>query len=384
MDQWFSVGLGPHKNYRHHRETIDILSQAITQRKTVQMRYFSAGWNATNRREVDPYRLRYVDGGLYLIAYCHWRKDVRMFAVERITSLTPTDHPYQVPLHFDIDAYVEDALVVMRGELITVELRFDKPMAVWVKDRIWHPSQQLTPIKGGELLMTLQVANTRELLGSIFSFGCGVRVLKPERLQKAVAEEAGAILRGNAGAGHWFVCLAGLGVSLVGLVVLESGSLFGGGPARAQIPLPYMIAVGMGFHNLGGGLAIGASYTNGKWTLSLLLVAGFALHNGSEGFGIVGASGKTPVRWMDGVLLGFIAGAPTCPGALLSGQGVSPYYSMLFYTVAAGSLLYVIFTLTAISYTATRRVQTAVGVFLGISLMHVTAMMLTLAGGVPS
>lgn len=182
----------------------------------------------------------------------------------------------------------------------------------------------------------------------------------------------------------WFVCLAGLGASLVGLVVLESGSLFGGGPARTQIPLPYMIAVGMGFHNLGEGLAIGASYANGEWTLSLLLVAGFALHNGSEGFGIVGASGKTPVGWMDGVRLGFIAGAPTCLGALLSGQGVSPYYSILFYTVAAGSLLYVIFSLTAISYTATRRVQTAVGVFLGISLMYITAMILTLAGGVPS
>ncbi|MBH0183800.1 MAG: WYL domain-containing protein [Nitrospira sp.] len=88
LDQWFSVGLGPHKNYRHHRETIDILSQALAHRHTVQMRYFSAGRNATTRREVDPYRLRYVDGGLYLIAHCHWRKDVRMFAVERINLKT--------------------------------------------------------------------------------------------------------------------------------------------------------------------------------------------------------------------------------------------------------------------------------------------------------
>ncbi len=135
LDQWFSVGLGPHKNYRHHRETIDILSQAIAHRHTVQMRYFSAGRNVTTRREVDPYRLRYLDGGLYLIAYCHWRKDVRMFAVERIKSLTPTDDPYQMPLHFDLEAYVEDALVVMRGERITVELKFDKATAAWVKDR---------------------------------------------------------------------------------------------------------------------------------------------------------------------------------------------------------------------------------------------------------
>lgn len=194
LDQWFSVGLGPHKNYRHHRETIDMLSQAIASRHTVQMRYFSAGRNATTRREVDPYRLRFVDGGLYLIAYCHWRKDVRMFAVERIKSLTPTDHPYQMPLHFDLEAYVEDALIVMHGERITVELQFDKATAAWVKDRTWHPSQQVTPIKTGQLLMTLQVADTRELLGWILSFGSGVKVLKPDRLKQAVKDEAKKLL----------------------------------------------------------------------------------------------------------------------------------------------------------------------------------------------
>lgn len=158
------------------------------------MRYFSAARNATNRREVDPYRLRYVDGGLYLIAYCHWRKDVRMFAVERIKALTPTDHPYQMPLHFDLDAYVEDALVVMRGERITVELKFNKQTAVWAKDRIWHPSQQLTPLKDGQLLMNLQVADTRELLGWILSFGSGATVMKPESLRNSVREEARKLL----------------------------------------------------------------------------------------------------------------------------------------------------------------------------------------------
>ncbi|UVT18282.1 MAG: WYL domain-containing protein (plasmid) [Nitrospira sp.] len=194
LDQWFSVGLGPHKTYRHHRETIDRLSQAIAHHHTVQMRYFSAGRHATTRREVDPYRLRYVDGGLYLIAYCHWRKDVRMFAVERIKSLTMTDHPYQMPLHFDLDAYVEDTLVVMRGKRITVEIKFDKATAAWAKDRIWHPSQQATPLKNGQLLMTLSVADTRELLGWILSFGSGVQVLKPDHLRYAVKEEAQKLL----------------------------------------------------------------------------------------------------------------------------------------------------------------------------------------------
>ncbi len=144
LERAFSVGLGPHKRCARHRATIDTLTRAITRPRTVQMRYFSASWNATIRREVDPYKLYYVDGALYLIGYCHWRKDVRMFAVERIRSLTPTDHPYQMPLHFDVDAYVEDALVVMRGKRIAVELLFEKVTVSWVRDLQWHPSQTRT------------------------------------------------------------------------------------------------------------------------------------------------------------------------------------------------------------------------------------------------
>ncbi len=182
----------------------------------------------------------------------------------------------------------------------------------------------------------------------------------------------------------WVLFLGSLGVSFVGLVALESSQVFGGRSGNRVLSLPYMIAVGMGLHNLGEGLAIGASYASGAWALSLLLVVGFGLHNGTEGFGIVGAAGKTPISWRDVFLLGAIAGLPTCVGTFLSGQGLSPYFSICFYTLAAGSLLYVILSLTVMSYTATRRQQVAVGMFAGISFMYVTAMLLTLVSGVRS
>lgn len=148
------------------------------------------------------------------------------------------------------------------------------------------------------------------------------------------------------------------------------------------MPLPYMIAIGMGFHNLGEGLAVSASYASGAWVLSALLVAGFGLHNGTEGFGIVSAAGKTPVTRKDVLWLGLLAGAPTCLGTVLSGQGLSPYFSIGFYSLAAGSLLYVVLSLAAMAYTATRRMQMASGLFCGIALMYVTAMVLTLVSGI--
>jgi predicted DNA-binding transcriptional regulator YafY len=149
MQGYFSVGLGPHKSYRQHHHTIAQLTQAIAQTCTVQMRYYSASRDKTSHREVDPYRLWYADGGLYLIAYCHRRREVLMFAIDRIRSLTVTNHPCQMPLGFDLEAYVQDALVVMRGKPIEVELLFDRSTSAWVKDRQWHPSQQSSEHKDG-------------------------------------------------------------------------------------------------------------------------------------------------------------------------------------------------------------------------------------------
>ena len=130
---------------------------------------------------------------LYLIGYCHRRRDVRMFAVERIRSLSITDHPYQLPLGFDVEAYVQDALVVMRGRQIQVELLFDRATAAWARDRIWHPSQQLTPLRDGRLRMTLHVADTDEVVRWILSFGRGVKVVQPAELRARVQREALAV-----------------------------------------------------------------------------------------------------------------------------------------------------------------------------------------------
>ena len=195
LESTFSVGLGPHKRYRHHREVVERITQAIVHKTRIQMRYDSASRGRMTRREVDPYRLWYASGGLYLVGYCHLRKEPRMFAVERIKSVTPTDFPYQIPLHFDFDAFVEDSLTVMRGPRMTVELEFDKPTAAWVKDRVWHPSQQFKRLPRGRMQMILSIADSREVVGWVLSFGSGVKVVQPDTLRAAVEQEAMRILK---------------------------------------------------------------------------------------------------------------------------------------------------------------------------------------------
>ena len=95
-----------------------------------------------------------------------------------------------MPLGFDLDAYVRDVLVVMRGKPIEVDLLFERSTAAWAMDRQWHQSQQYTVHKDGQLSMRLQVADTRELVGWILHFGSGVRVINPPSLREKVQEEA--------------------------------------------------------------------------------------------------------------------------------------------------------------------------------------------------
>jgi len=192
----FSVGLGPHKTYREHKDTIELLARAIAQHRTVQMRYYSASRDATSRRDVDPYHIWYALGALYLVGYCHLRCDVRLFAVDRIRSLTITNKPCQMPLGFDLEAYLKDALIAMRGEPIEIELLFNRKTAAWAKDREWHASQQTVMLKDGRMKMRLHVADTRELVGWILNFGSGVRVLKPDSLREKIQEEAKKISEG--------------------------------------------------------------------------------------------------------------------------------------------------------------------------------------------
>jgi predicted DNA-binding transcriptional regulator YafY len=195
LHDWFSAGIGPHKSYRKHRDKIDQLARAIAKKRTVEMRYYSATRDKTARRKVDPYHIWFAAGALYLIGFCHVRKDVRMFAVDRILSLTVTNLPCQMPLGFNVEDYVRDALAVMRGgPQIEVELCFDRKTSAWAKDRIWHPSQKATLDEDGCLTLILKVADTPELIGWILSFGPGVRVIKPEtllqRLKSAALEVA--------------------------------------------------------------------------------------------------------------------------------------------------------------------------------------------------
>jgi ZIP family zinc transporter len=115
--------------------------------------------------------------------------------------------------------------------------------------------------------------------------------------------------------------------------------------------LAVLIAVGIGLHNFGEGLAIGQSAATGATRLALALIIGFALHNATEGFGIVGPMGGEAERpsWGFLAILGLIGGGPTFLGTLVGQAWVSEALSVAFFAVAAGSILFVVQELFAVN-----------------------------------
>jgi zinc transporter, ZIP family len=115
-------------------------------------------------------------------------------------------------------------------------------------------------------------------------------------------------------------------------------------PARR---LALLIAIGIGLHNFGEGLAIGQSAAAGELSLALTLIIGFGLHNTTEGFGIAGPMCSEVDRpsWGFLGLLGLIAGGPTFLGTLVGQVWVSEALSVAFFGVAAGSILFVVIEL---------------------------------------
>ena len=141
-----------------------------------------------------------------------------------------------------------------------------------------------------------------------------------------------------------------VGIGLVGAFLLlvavsrrQLSAESGRTEAQRRLALAYLIAAGIGLHNLGEGLAIGAAYGLGELALGAFLVIGFTIHNTTEGLGIVAPVARhgAPVRHL--AMLGLLAGAPTIVGTWLGGFTYSDIWATLFLAIGAGAIFQVVF-----------------------------------------
>jgi zinc transporter, ZIP family len=134
------------------------------------------------------------------------------------------------------------------------------------------------------------------------------------------------------------------GGSVDALTVEEAERLAGGAEnaRRRALQLGMTIAAAIGLHNFAEGLAIGVSASTGEIALATVLIIGFALHNATEGFGIVGPLGSVRPTWGWLGLAGLIGGGPVFLGAMVGYSVTSEPLELAFYGLAGGAILYVI------------------------------------------
>jgi ZIP family zinc transporter len=240
----------------------------------------------------------------------------------------------------------------------------------------------LGAIAGGTIFLGLPIGRMQNLAAStragLSALATGILIfLLWDVLSGAVEPIQSALDARHWGRFSWLALLgvAGFSVGLMGLVHYSewmkqrsrrrATSLVGPGAAAVDEfkartwldgltpgkQLALLIAIGIGVHNFGEGLAIGQAAATGAASLAVTLIIGFALHNATEGFGICGPiSGEGTVpSWGFLAALGLIGGGPTFLGTLLGNAWSSQAMSVIFFAIAAGSILYVVQELFAVN-----------------------------------
>ncbi len=190
-------------------------------------------------------------------------------------------------------------------------------------------------------------------------------------------EAAAMVPEGFQGAGLIAVGMIGAIVGLRAVGNLGRGE----GGVTSGLTVAYMIAIGIGLHNLGEGLAIGAAYALGEIALGSFLVIGFALHNTTEGLAIVAPMAQDRPALKHFALMGVIAGLPTVFGAWAGGFAYSPVAATFFLALGTGAIVQVIVEVTKLVQRSWPRglftPLNAVGLILGLLVMYGTALMVT-------
>ncbi len=189
IQELFSARPDPWKDYSKKQDIIAGLIDATLHQRQAKIAYYSFNSRRTKSYTVDPYRLVYYRGGLYLYARAHEYGEVRTFAVERVQKMEVLEQGFDVPPDFSPSDYARGAFGILGGEPQTVELVFAPVMAGYIRERHWHESQSLAEESDGGIRLTMEVAPGFELKAWIKGFLPHVTVLRPTSLRDAIAGE---------------------------------------------------------------------------------------------------------------------------------------------------------------------------------------------------
>ena len=177
-------------------EVFDALAKATAGHRQVELAYRKPGSRQIERRIVDPYHLANVNGEWFLFAFDHLRKDIRTFVPSRVQSIQPTGESFPRPEQFSVEKILRDSFGVHSGQGdYRVVIRFDTYASDYIREKRWHPSQQLRETKDGGVELRLQLSSLGEIQRWVLGWGGSAVVVEPPELVASVRHAAEQILK---------------------------------------------------------------------------------------------------------------------------------------------------------------------------------------------
>ena len=184
---------GPSRDEADQRKTSGRLLDAALHQQRLAMLYHSFSSRREKTYRIDPYRLVYAQGALYLFAYVQEYQQMRTFAVDRIRHVTPIEETFEIVEGLG-EAAFPNSIGIHEGSPEHVEIDFTPDTAPYIQERVWHPSQSVASLADGSVRLSLDVCTDAALRSWILGFGPAARVQTPEHLVSAIAD---AMLRAH-------------------------------------------------------------------------------------------------------------------------------------------------------------------------------------------
>jgi predicted DNA-binding transcriptional regulator YafY len=172
------------------------LHRAIQGESQVRIHYYTASRGCWQERVVDPYHLYNRSGEWYMIAFDHLRSAVRIFHAGRVDRWEVLTSRFTRDPGFRLEEWMGQAFQLERGEkLVDVAIRFDSYQARYIRERRWHPTQEIEELPDGGLILRFRAGGLNAVRRWVMSYGSSAEVLAPESLRAEIAAECRGLTR---------------------------------------------------------------------------------------------------------------------------------------------------------------------------------------------
>lgn len=167
------------------------VSRALLTSRLLSITYHSPLNDRVSRRYIEPHHLQHYMGSWVLLAWCRLRHDWRRFYLSRMSHATPLEEVFtrRSPSAWRPLLY-RGFGIFQAAEVFPVRILFFPHIARWVREQIWHPDQEMEEQADGSLVLTVPVADLREIKMKVLQFGAEARVLEPSELRTLIRQEA--------------------------------------------------------------------------------------------------------------------------------------------------------------------------------------------------